>query len=204
MAVRNLFCLLVFMFLFSSCANSPEYAPLTTSWSERQQQLSTLTDWQFRGHVIFKMPERKFSANVYWQQKTDVYKVMLFGPLGVNAVNLEGQTDLVSLKDSHGQVYSAKTPEALMQQQLRWSLPISSLYYWVRGLPAPGAITRVTYDAYHRISHLEQQGWSIDYVAYQRVQFIELPQEITVTQDHYYLRLMIDSGSWQLSGHSCN
>ena len=187
-----------FVFLLSSCAHPPEYAPLTTPWPERQQQLSTLTEWQFRAHVIFKMPERKFSANVYWKQNADAYQVMLFGPLGFNAVNLDGDSNTVHLKDSHGHIYSANNPESLMQQQLGWSLPISSLYYWVRGLPAPGQITSVHYDAFHRIEILQQQGWEIYFIHYARVQLIELPQEITFTQNKYYMHLTIESDSWQI------
>lgn len=197
MAVKNFFSLVSVIFLLLGCAHLPEYAPLTTPWSERQQQLSALTDWQFRGHVIFKMPERKFSANVYWQQKAESYQVMLFGPLGFSAVNLDGKPDCVNLKESHGHVYSASNPESLMQAQLGWSLPISSLYYWVRGFPSPEPVTSVTYDANNRILHLEQQGWQIDYIAYQRVQLLELPQEMTFMQDKYYLHLTIEGDSWQ-------
>lgn len=197
MALKNFCFILSCLFLLSSCVHPPQYAPLTTSWSDRQQQLSALTDWQFRGHAVFKMPERKFSANVYWQQTANTYQVMLFGPLGLGAVNLEGQSGSVRLKDSRGHVYTAENPEALMQQQLGWSLPISSLYYWVRGLPAPGSITHVDYDEYHRISHLEQQGWRIDYLAYQRVQRLELPQDMTFTQDAYFLHLTVESDSWR-------
>ncbi len=207
--MKNLFWLLGFVFLLSSCAHPPKYTPLTTPWPERQQQLLALTEWQFRGHVIFKMPEQhgdvasvsehKFSANVSWQQNADAYKVMLFGPLGFSAVNLDGRPGAVHLKDSHGKVYEADNPESLMQTQLGWSLPISSLYYWVRGLPSPEPITSVTYDAYHRIAHLQQQGWRIDYMAYQRVQQLELPQEITFMQDKYYMHLTIEGDSWQVN-----
>ena len=198
MAVKNFFVVLCCVFLLSSCSNLPQQAPLTTPWPERQQQLSALIDWQFRGHVVFKMPERKFSANVYWQQTADAYQVMLFGPLGFNAVNLDGDSSVAHLKDSHGHVYTAENPELLMQQQLGWSLPISSLYYWVRGLPAPGLITQVLYDEFHRIDILEQQGWQIHYLAYRRVQGLELPQDITFTRDKYYLHVTIEGDSWQV------
>lgn len=185
--------------LLASCAQPPKSTPLTLSWEQRQQQLSAVTSWQFRGHVIFKMPEHKFSANLYWQQHPNAYHVMLFGPLGFNAVDLSGLAGQVSLKDSHGNTYTAENPESLMQQQLGWSLPISSLFYWVRGLQAPGSITEVHYDAFHRIEWLEQQGWNIHFIQYQRVQLIELPQEITFMQDKYLLHLTIEGDSWQTS-----
>jgi outer membrane lipoprotein LolB len=199
MSIRSFVCIVSVVFLLSSCARAPHHAPLTLSWQQRQQQLSTLIDWQFRGDILLKMPQRKLSANVYWQQQSDAYHLVLFGPFGVGAVSLEGQPGKVSLKDSQGKKYSAQTPEALMQEQLGWSLPVSSLYYWVRGLPAPGPITGVHHDAYHRIDMLEQQGWLIHYTAYQRVQALELPQEITFTRDQVFMDLTIESNSWQIS-----
>lgn len=197
--MRFLSSLLCCVFLLSGCVHYTEQPPLDLSWSEREQQLSALTDWQFRGHGVFKMPEHKFSANVFWQENADVYKVMLFGPFGLGAVSLDGGPDGVKLKDSHGKIYHASNPEALMQQQLGWSLPVSSLYYWVRGFPAPGTISDVNYDVYHRISHLEQQGWHIDYFAYQRIQDLELPKDMTFIQGRYSVHLTIEGDSWQVS-----
>jgi outer membrane lipoprotein LolB len=198
MAIRACVVVLGLLLLLSGCAQPPQSTPLTSSWPQRQQQLSALNTWQFRGHVVFKMPERKFSANVYWQQEQDSYQVMLFGPLGFNAVNLDGLPGKVHLNDGDGHVYEASSPEELMQKQLGWSLPISSLYYWVRGLPAPGPVTRVSYDVYHRINTLEQDGWQIHYEAYQRLQLFELPKEITFTQVKFYMHLTIEGDSWQV------
>ena len=33
--------------------------------------------------------------------------------------------------------YEAPSPEALLEEQLGWQLPVSHLVWWVRGLPAP-------------------------------------------------------------------
>lgn len=187
------------IWLLLGCTYTPHHAPLTLSWDQRQQQLSALVNWQFRGSMVLKMPQHKFSANMYWQQQSSVYQMMFFGPFGVGAASLMGRPGEVHLKDAHGKDYSASTPEALMQQQLGWSLPVSALYYWVRGLPAPGPITAVHYDAFHRIAHLEQQGWKIDYLAYQRVQALELPQKITFVRAKFYLDLTIEGDSWQVS-----
>lgn len=186
------------VFLLSACAQVPKYSPLTWSWQQRQQQLSSLSDWEFRGDILLKTPQRKLSANVYWQQQAQAYHILFFGPFGVGAVSLDGQPGQVHLKDGHHNDYSAGSPEALMQGQLGWSLPVSSLYYWVRGLPAPGPITSVHYDMYHRIDTLEQLGWRIQYLDYQRVQLLELPQKIIFTRKGYNMHLTIESDSWQV------
>ena len=51
-----------------ACAKAPQYQPLALTWPEREQRLSELKNWQFRGDVLIKVPQHKFSANMYWQQ----------------------------------------------------------------------------------------------------------------------------------------
>lgn len=184
--------------LLASCAQVPVSKPLHESWEVRQQQLSALTSWQFRGRVIFKMPNKKMSANVFWQQQPESYQVMLFGPFGLGEVQLEGRLGQVRFKDDHGNIYTARDPESLLQERLGLSLPISSLYYWVRGLPAPNSVTNTHYDAFHRITLLEQQGWKVHYLTYIRVQTTELPIEITFEKEGFFMKLTIEGDSWQV------
>lgn len=188
-----------FAFLLTGCMQQPTSVPLTQSWAQRQHTLSLLLNWQFRGHFVFKSPADKFSANVFWQQNHDRYDIQVFGPFGIGAVQLQGNSTRVTLKDAHAHTYTADDPEQLMQQQLGWFLPVSSLYYWVRGLPAPGSITSVHYDAFHRIETLAQQGWKIQFIHYTRVQAVELPQEIVFTHGQDYLHLIIEPGSWLIN-----
>lgn len=185
--------------LLSGCGRVLQDMSLDLSWQQRQQQLSSLINWQFRGNFILKIEQQKFSANIFWRQHADHYDIRFFGPLGLGGAQLLGEPNKVVLKDSRGKEYSAENPELLLQQQLDWSLPLSSLYYWLRGLPAPGEIEQVSYDAFHRIQHLEQQGWSINYIAYQRVQMMDLPEEMSLTQDKFYLSLAIERDSWLAS-----
>lgn len=191
------FLLISVMLLLTGCVHQRAAVPLTQSWEQRQQALSSLLNWKFRGHFIFKSPANKFSANVFWQQKHNNYDIRVFGPLGFGAAQLQGNDKQVILKDAHAHIYTATNPEALMQQQLGWLLPVSSLYYWLRGLPAPGSVTSIHYDSYHRIDRLRQQGWQIQFVQYMRAQAFELPQEIIFTQNEYYLHLTIEADSWQ-------
>lgn len=53
-----------------------------------------------------------------------------------------------------------------MQQQLGWHLPISNLYYWIRGLPNPNTKSIKIYDQNHLLVYLKQQGWEIHYAKY--------------------------------------
>ena len=191
--------LLCSLFLLSSCAHYTEQHPLDLSWSERQHMLSAMMNWQFRGHFAFKSPQHKLRANIFWQQNDKNYDISIFGPFGIDAVEILGRPGEVVFKDNHGKTYHASSPESLLEQQVGWSLPVSSLYYWVRGLPAPGSVTSVQYDVYHRIDVLQQDEWKIQFVQYTRSAAYELPQEIIFTHKKDYVHLIIEPTSWQVT-----
>lgn len=74
--------------------------------------------------------------------------------------------------------YEAPTPEQLLGEQLGWSLPVSHLVWWVRGLPAPGSKSRVTLNADSRLANLEQDGWKIEYLSYVEQNGFWLPERL--------------------------
>lgn len=134
---------------------------------------------------------------MYWQQEHDQYHMVFLGPLGIGSIRMDGSSDAVCLQDNDGKKYCADSAEVLMQQQFGWSLPVSSLYYWVRGLPAPEPITTVHYDAFHRLAELDQEGWNIRYMSYYRLPVVELPQNIIFSRPDFFIELTIEGDSWQ-------
>ena len=140
--------------------------------------------------------EQSFSAHYYWIQATDSYTISLYGPLGVGAIKLEGTKEQVILTNNDGNKYLADNPEQLMQQTVGWSLPMSDLIFWIRGIPSELPITSSKFDNYHRLSSLEQEGWQIDYQQYQLVDNIELPKKITLTRSG--LKVVIIIQQWKM------
>ena len=53
-----------------------------------------------------------------------------------------------------------------MQDALGFSLPGSGLRDWLRARPAPGTPARVARDAQSRPETIEQNGWTVHYVAW--------------------------------------
>jgi outer membrane lipoprotein LolB len=83
-------------------------------------------------------------------------------------------------------------PEAYMQQQLGWSLPIAGLRWWVLGIPAPGSAPRVQIDEQGRALSLDQDGWHIDYSEYQTFGERPVPRKIELASAERGFRLVID------------
>lgn len=196
--IKNLSLFFLVFMLFACAKNQINQGPLSLSWAEREIKLSAMLQWQFHGDFLLNIPNHKIRAGLSWKQEKDQYSLIFFGPFGLVEAKLDGDAHLVHLKDNKGNDYSADNPETLIKQQFACSLPLSSLYYWVRGLPSPAEVQNRKDDLFHRIEDLEQEGWHIHYIAYQRVQDLELPQEIQFKQDDLTLDLMIDKGGWKL------
>lgn len=182
--------------LFAACATMPARQKALNqnlSWAQRQQQLATITAWQIKGSIGGHTPRQGFSANVVWRQRQDKrYQITIFGPLGVGMTRLDGNASAVTLTNANNQTFSASKPEQLIQQQLGWSLPVSNLYYWIRGLPAPGNVEISKFDAYHHLIELKQQGWQINYRQYAGVDGkVDLPVKLSMRYGDLDLRLVI-------------
>jgi outer membrane lipoprotein LolB len=189
--------------LLSACASiAPSQAPINQKMSktERSQQLSAITEWQLRGAISVTQPSHHFQASVLWEESAlNRYTLHFFGPLGVGSAKLSStpyQTELVTVK---GEKFEAATPEELLRVQLGITLPLSDLQYWVRALPAPAAPFKAHYDAYHHITQLDQEGWTIHYNSYLSEQHIDLPKKITL--QHGEIKVVMAMSSWQTRTH---
>ena len=147
-------------------------------WSAHKQQLTRLDGWQISGKVGIRAPKESGSATLFWLQRQDYYDIRLSGPLGRGAARLTGRPGNVLLEVANQGRYEAPTPEELLGEQLGWSLPVSHLVWWVRGLPAPGSKSRVTLNGDSRLANLEQDGWKIEYLSYVEQNGFWLPERV--------------------------
>jgi outer membrane lipoprotein LolB len=165
-------------------------------WSRRKFDLNQITAWKLSGAVAVKLPSKAFTASLNWRQKnTGRYTLNLFGPLGVGAVVLNGEPGEVILQNSSGQKFMAATPEQLLRDHMGWSLPVSNLYYWVRGLPAPGLPDKIKLDQFGHLKTLQQQGWIINYLRYTAVGKNDLPSKIEMNNKRMSVKIVISSWS---------
>ncbi|MCP1482840.1 outer membrane lipoprotein LolB [Pseudomonas chlororaphis] len=147
-------------------------------WREHKQQLSGLDGWQINGKIGIRAPKDSGSGTLFWLQRQDYYDIRLSGPLGRGAARLTGRPGKVALEVANQGRYEAPTPEALLEEQLGWNLPVSHLAWWVRGLPAPDSKSRLTLDGDSRLSNLEQDNWQVEYLSYAQQSGYWLPERI--------------------------
>ncbi|MFC0335978.1 outer membrane lipoprotein LolB [Kushneria avicenniae] len=163
-------------------------------WRAQQSRLEALDTWTAAGKVGIRTPEDSQSANLDWTQRASQYRISVSGPWGTGRNTLEGDGQKVTLTNGDG-TFQAATPEALMAQQMGWSLPLSSLVYWVRGLPDPRAPHSMSEDDAGFPATLDQAGWHIDYRDWSRADGLWLPRRLVMTYDDIRTTLVINR--WQ-------
>ena len=182
----------------SSCSwlakpNDYQFIP----WKIRKKQLEHLKTWGFNGSFSIRSPEHNVIGNIDWQQNHNRYQVHLSGPLGIDSIEVIGNAKQVRLIKAGQPTVYAKTPEALLQSQVGWQLPIQNLNYWLKGLPIPHLTSKMTFDRYQHSQVIQQQHWHVEYQDYQRFNGVELPGRIDISHQDLAIRIVIKQ--WNLN-----
>lgn len=187
--------------LLAGCAAAPERplpeVPPEEALELRVQRLEAIRNWTCIGRVGATNGSDSLSASMRWVQNRDGYRIRLSGPLGQGLVDVNGSAAGVALRTSDRETFFASSPEALLDEQFGWRLPVSGLRYWILGLPVPGAeVSSRELDVYGRFRRLEQSGWRIDYLDYVQVGGVDLPSRLELRHPHLSARIAVRR--WQL------
>lgn len=191
-ALRLLLSSLALM-LLAGCAApmpAPDSDRATGQWEAQQERLETLDTWMLAGKAGLRTPQENTSANLDWSQHPHYYRILISGPFGSGRNTLEGREGRFSLTTSEGR-FEAETPEALLQQQLGWTLPVSSLSDWIRGLPAEHSQYHIDHDELGFPRRLEQDGWKIDYRDWALVESLWLPRRMIMEYGELRVTLVV-------------
>jgi len=161
------------------------------SWPERLKQLKNLDQWQIQGSLSIRQGNDSDIAYYSWQQNKDIYQIHLSGPLNLGSIYINGNSEEVTLIKSQKEKYSAKTPEKLLQKTVGWSLPISGLVYWIKGMPSPNTPYSLKLGSYNHLTYLKQQGWIIQYPDFTVQNGIDLPQKLTLQKADLKIKIIV-------------
>ncbi|MEQ9478733.1 MAG: lipoprotein insertase outer membrane protein LolB [Algiphilus sp.] len=109
------------------------------------------------------------SATLFWRQSGAGFSARASGPFGSGAIALAGTPTAVTIRDGEQRITTSQ-PEAWLQQQLGWQLPVAGLRFWAVGRPMPGRAAVFAYNDAGQLAVLEQAGWRIHYEAYEQTQ----------------------------------
>ncbi|MDF5938460.1 lipoprotein insertase outer membrane protein LolB [Pseudomonas aeruginosa] len=160
-----------------------------------KQQLSELDAWQIDGKVGIRARATPAAAPCSGCSARATTTSACPARSAAARARLTGREGAVSLEVAGQGRYQAESPEALLEEQLGWRLPVSHLLWWVRGLPAPDSKSRLTLDADSRLARLEQDGWQIEYTRYAEQNGYWLPERLKLHGQDLDVTLVIKD--WQ-------
>lgn len=191
------------LLILAACSTVPKSTDVDASnntnalWLQHRQQIENISQWRIKGRAALRSDSDSWSAALTWQQNDETYQVRLAGPFGQGAITIEGDGDSVSVHIAGQPAVVASDAELLLSQQLGWTVPVSLLPYWLRGVPAPGQVDAMALNESSGVlDQLIQNGWQVDYSAYRALGGVNLPRKIQIENDSLRLKLVLDR--WNL------
>ncbi|WP_417581927.1 lipoprotein insertase outer membrane protein LolB [Nitrincola sp.] len=190
----RLLLLCIALLLLSACNVTPR---LPAPDTQEQAFIYQMNNWSMDARISISREERTDNARLSWEQKQADYRIGLTaGPFNQSVALMRGRPGQVEIQVAgEDDRYVARTPEALMQAILGWSLPVSHAVWWIRGLPDP------THPHESLVAdtqlHFLQAGWDIHILRYQEIEpGTRLPSRLRMVHNDLTVNLVITS--WQL------
>ncbi len=188
--------LVILSLMLTACASKmgpqTEQAPQDAkSTAKRITATKHLSHWKLTGALAARSKHKSWTASLDWEQHTlNRYRLRLYGPLGSGTVLVEKNGRIITYQDGQHRVKTTDI-DKLLYKETGIRVPIHNLYYWVRGIKAPGAAKTMAYDDAGRLITLNQGGYTIRFDNYQTVKGKELPGKIKATGPGGELKLVI-------------
>lgn len=178
--------------VLAACRTVPVQLPPAQPWPARKAALQAQTHFELLGRVAVAVGSQGFEARLRWVQDGPQAQLSLEGPLGVGGVQVTSDGPHVSIVTSKGEHLDDEAARQELVSRLGFEPPLTSLRYWMLGVPDPAAPATETLDTRQQLSRLAQGGWQIDYTAYMPVNSQSLPARVTLQSANVRVRLIVD------------
>lgn len=158
---------------------------------EAASSAKDIISWEIAGSMAARNQNQGWNASVnWWQQGSNQYQIRLYGPIGGGAVVITKKGNKVTLRDGNHNI-SSSDAGALLEKKTGVRLPVNNLYYWIRGLPAPGKIEIIKKDSANHLLVLKQAGFLIEYKEYKVVNNVVLPTNIRLQKGNLVIKFVV-------------
>ncbi|WP_233843353.1 lipoprotein insertase outer membrane protein LolB [Dyella sp. 2HG41-7] len=191
------------LLLLTACApkqlvrNQGDAASLSQQ-AAREQQLANADHWVLQGRLaVSDGKEGVPGSDFTWTQNGASYELIFRAPVSGKSYRLSGGPDGAELDGVDGGPQRGADAEALMRRALHWEVPLDELRAWVLGLRAHGAQADLSFGDDRLPSVLQQDGWTVSYLAWDTTRQPPLPLKVFAEKPPYKVRLAIQSWSLQ-------
>jgi len=194
---------LVAVAMIAGCRTVPLQQPPPAAgqpWDVTRPELQARDHFALKGRVAVAAGKDGFNATLHWTQNGTRSQVSLEGPLGAGGVQITADGGNLSIVNSHGDHLDSDAARTELVARLGFDPPLSSLRYWILGVPDPAMPSKEALDPQQqRLQSLEQDGWQVDYGGYMAgsagAGSAALPAKMTVQRSGVRVRLVVDGWS---------
>jgi outer membrane lipoprotein LolB len=184
--------------IFDTQKNDTTLVSTHYNWTTIKQDIQQQTHWTLMGKIGIRTPQDSLTIAVNeWTQEDDNFEINLSSTFfGLGASSLKGNSQYITLSESGEQAIISEHPNTLIQTALGFPLPITYLSYWVKGLPVPDLIAKITFNEQGLPLTIKQQHWQLQFSHYSLERGIPLPGKIKLEQND--TRIILAIKKWTL------
>lgn len=202
---------IVLVIFIGACSQTPELQVTQQSeqiWDLRQQQLADIDEWEIhaRAAILLKetningqIEDKVYPVGINWSRQQERFSMIIEAPFGQGVIRIESNrstdtNEQFKLTLADGNYQLGATPEALLVNLLGWSIPVSGLKSWIKGLPQPNVESSYEIYGSGRLKSLQQDGWLINYLAYfsEDKRDKQLPKRLYLKHDNLGIKIVIE------------
>ena len=164
-------------------------------WAEQRAAAAAHGEWDMYARAVLRRQGEAYNVAIRWRREFDGrFMMMLQAPFGQGVLRIDAlESGIYRLRLPDGRALENTTAEALLDDVVGWSLPISGLESWVRGLPHSKADHSLLLDSSGRARSISQDGWTIEYLDYfAAADGPALPRRLRLGSDVFSLQLVIE------------
>ena len=159
-----------------------QQSEMPPDWEATHARHQAFDDWRVSARMAVQTPETGGSLDMHWKQTGDAFDIRLIAPLGQGAMRLQGTPSEVIATTADGERISG-TPEALLQANFGFSLPVEALIFWLRGIAYAADYSQASWNEQGRLHQVQQLGWRVEMREYSDVSGHQLPQRFYLETD---------------------
>lgn len=184
--------------LLAACVPAVRLKPnagLMQAQQAREHALAQADHWSLQGRLGVSDGHQGGSGSFSWTQDGDRYDFVLRAPITGKSFRLSGGPEGAQLEGATPEPLRGADAEALMRRALGWEVPLGELRAWVLGLRADRGSAQLRFGANQLPAELQQDGWTVDYPAWDTNRQPPLPVKVYAAKSPYRVRLFIET--WQ-------
>lgn len=203
MLIRQAGIFSVAVLLLSACTSVPKLPVSEHSqkqWAQYQLEAGRISSWDLHGRAAIFVDDEIHNVGLNWQHSVEEFLMILEAPFGQGVFRIESSRETefpVKLSLPDGQLVYAETAEAALERVVGWSIPVSGLESWIKGLPQKNISFSQDLNDDGRLKSLLQNDWRINYLDYFEFEHPAkgLPRKMYLKHNKLALKIVIER--WQ-------